>query len=136
MLVIFWLRESSQTTQRPTKRQAQDHPRNLIYPNVFLNLYSEDASLASVERLFHILAPRKEKAFCPFPLFLLGSRTSVFLLRRIREEHALYLVKCSQRYFGARLFRDLKVTILDCVFISCCMVFHPRLSNIGLIAAS
>ena len=92
--------------------------------------------MVSVERLFHILAPRKEKAFCPCAVVFLGNPTTVLLLRRLREEHALFLLRSSQRYFGARFLRDLKVTIFDCVFINCCLVFHPKLSNIGLIAAS
>ena len=41
-------REASQTTQRSTNRQTPDLPRNLIYTNVFLNLFSEGASLPSV----------------------------------------------------------------------------------------
>ena len=68
MLVLFWPRVLSDYPKTHQKA-GPDHPRNLIYPNVFLNLYSEGASLASVERLFHILVPRKEKAFCPCPVF-------------------------------------------------------------------
>ena len=121
---------------KPEARQTPRSPEKPIYPNVFLNWYREGASLVSVERLFHILAPRKEKAFCPGVVFFLGNLTSVLVLRRFREEHELFLLKSSHRYLGARFLRGLKVTIFDCVFINCCMVFHPKLSNIGLIAAS
>ena len=135
MLVLFWQRGPSDDPRAHQKADPRSSEKSHL-PKCFLNLYSESASLASVERLFHILAPRKEKAFCPCTVFFLGSLTSVYVLQRLREEHALFLVKSSLRYFGVRLFRDLKVTILDCVFISCCIVFHPKLSNIGLIAAS
>ena len=77
-LLHLFVRESSQTTQRPTERHHHHHPRSSKKPHLpkcFLNLYREGASLASVEMLFHILALRKEKAFCPCPVFFLGSRT-------------------------------------------------------------
>ena len=92
--------------------------------------------MASVERLFRFLAPRKEKAFCPCPVLFLGNLTLVFVLRRLQEEHTLFVLKSSQRYFGAIVFSNLTVATFDYVFINCCMVFHPKLSNTGLIAAS
>ena len=38
----------------------------------FLNFVSEDANLSSIARLFRILAPLKEKAFCPCAVFFLA----------------------------------------------------------------
>ena len=115
---------TTRPTQNPTADSAEAKPktrgqadpqiiRETYLPKCFLNWYREGASLVSVERLFHILAPRKEKTFCPCAVFFLGNLTSVLVLRRLREERALFLLKSSQRYFGARFLGDLKVTIFD-----------------------
>ena len=135
LLVLFlffiWVgREASKTTQGSTDPQII---RETSLPKYLLNSYRKGDSLVSVERLFQILAPRKEKAFCRRTVFFLGKLTSILVLRRLREEHALSLLKSSQRYFGARFLRDLKVTIFDGLLINSCTVFHPTLSNIGLI---
>ena len=67
------------------KTRGQADPQNIretYHPNVFLKWYRESARLVSVERLFHILVLRKEKAFCPCAVFFSSNLTS---LRRLRE---------------------------------------------------
>ena len=44
----------------------------------FLKLPREDAVLDSARRLFHSLAPRKEKYFCPFAAFILPLILNLF----------------------------------------------------------
>ena len=43
----------------------------------FLKLFREDAVFDSAGRLFHILAPRKEKHFCPLADLFFGNLKSV-----------------------------------------------------------
>ena len=83
--------------------------------------------------IFHILEPQKEKVFCPCVVFILGILASVLVLLRIREMEALFLFKRLNRYCGAIFFTDLQVITLIYVKISCCSVFHPNFSKIGLI---
>ena len=64
----------------------------------FLKLPKEDAVLDSAGRLFHSLAPRKEKHFCPFADLFFGNPKSVSVFRRMREEHAEFLVKRLHKY--------------------------------------
>ena len=58
----------------------------------------EDAFLDSAGRLFHNLAPRKEKHFCPFADLFFGNLKSVSVFRRLREEHAEFFVKRLHKY--------------------------------------
>ena len=58
----------------------------------FLKLSKEDAVFDSAGRLFHILAPRKEKHFCPLADLFFGNVKSVSVFRRLREEHAEFLL--------------------------------------------
>ena len=64
----------------------------------FLKPRREDAFLDSARRLFHNLAPRKEKYFCPFAELFFGNLKSVSVFRRLREEHAELLVKRLHKY--------------------------------------
>ena len=66
-----------------------------------------DANLASLGRLFHILAPQKKNAFCSCRVFFFGNLTLVFVLRKLQEGQALFLLNRIYRYCGARFFRDL-----------------------------
>ena len=59
----------------------------------FLKLFREDAVFDSAGRLFHILAPRKEKHFCPLADLFFGNLKSVSVFWRLREEHAEFFVK-------------------------------------------
>ena len=59
----------------------------------FLKLPREDAVLDSAGRLFHNLAPRKEKHFCLFADLFFGDLKSVSVFQRLRDEHAEFLVK-------------------------------------------
>ena len=63
---------------------------------------------AAVERSFQHLAPLNEKHFCPLAERLNGRLKSVFVFRRLRVELTVFLVKISQRYLGAMLFKHLK----------------------------
>ena len=74
----------------------------------FLKLFREDAVFDSAGRLFHILAPRKEKHFCPLADLFFGNLKSVSVFRRLREEHAEFFVKRLHRYCGAKSLSDLK----------------------------
>ena len=82
------------TNHRPGRPRLSKKPHE---PKCFFNLCWNDNSLALVERLFHILAPRKEKAFCPCAVFFLGILASVFVMQRLRAEHKLFFSKSSQR---------------------------------------
>ena len=62
----------------------------------FLKPSREDAFLDSTGKLFHNLAPRKEKHFCPFTD--LCNLKSVSVFRRLREEHAEFFVKKLHKY--------------------------------------
>ena len=77
-----------------------------------VNCCNQDANFASLDRLFHILVPQKEKAFCPCIVFILGNLTSVLVLQRLQKVQALFLLQRSDRYFGARLYKDLKIVAL------------------------
>ena len=59
----------------------------------FLKPLREDAVLDSAGRLFHSLAPRKEKHFCPFGDLFFGNLISVSVFRRLREEHTEFVGK-------------------------------------------
>ena len=64
----------------------------------FLKPPREDAVLDSAGRLFHNLAPRKEKHVCPFADLFFGNLKSVSVFRRLREEHAEFFVKRIHKY--------------------------------------
>ena len=69
----------------------------------FLKPPREDVVLDSAGRLFHSLAPRKEKHFCPFADLSLAtlnhSQCSGDCGRSmLREEHAEFLVKRLHKY--------------------------------------
>ena len=83
-------------------------------------------------RLFHILAPRYEKHFCPFADFFFGNRKSVWVFRRLWEEHADFFVKRLRRYCGAKSLSDLKTIILDSFSMSSSMVCQPNSAISGL----
>ena len=68
----------------------------------FLKSLREDAVLDSVGWLFHSLAPRKEKHFCPVADLFFGNLKSISVFRRLREEHAEFLVKRLHKYRGAK----------------------------------
>ena len=79
----------------------------------FLKLFREDAVFDSAGRLFHILAPRKEKHFCPLADLFFGNLKSVSVFRRLREEHAEFFVKRLHRYCGAKSLSDLKTIVYE-----------------------
>ena len=84
------------------------------YPLIdFLKPFKEDNVLDSAGRLFQSLAPRKEKRFCPIAEFFFGNLKSVSVFRRLRKEHAEFLVKRLHRYCGARSLNDLRTILLD-----------------------
>ena len=86
--------------------------------------------------LFHILAPRYEKHFCPFADFFFGNLKSVSVFRRLWEEHAEFFVKRFHRYCGARSLSDLKTIILDSLSMSSSMVCQPNSAISGLLGVS
>ena len=92
----------------------------------FLKLFREDAVFDSAGRLFHILAPRKEKHFCPLADLFFGNLKSVSVFRRLREEHAEFFVKRLHRYCGAKSLSDLKTIVLDSLLMSSSMVCQPN----------
>ena len=102
----------------------------------FLKPFREDAVLDSAGRLFHSLAPRKEKHFCPFAEFFFGNLKSVSVFRRLREEHAEFLVKRLHRYCGAKSLSDLKTIVLDPIPMSSSMVLQSNSTISGLLGAS
>ena len=64
----------------------------------FLKPPREDAVLDSAGRPFHSVAPWKEKHFCPLADLFFGNLKSVSVFRRLREEHAEFLVKRLHKY--------------------------------------
>ena len=102
----------------------------------FLKLFREDAVFDSAGRLFHILAPRKEKHFCPLADLFFGNLKSVSVFRRLREEHAEFFVKRLHRYCGAKSLSDLKTIVLDSLLMSSSMVCQPNFAISGLLEAS
>ena len=82
----------------------------------------EDAVFDSAGRLFHILAPRYEKHFCPFADFFFGNLKSVSVFQRLWEAHAEFFVRRLHRYGGAKSLSDLKTIILDSLSMSSSMV--------------
>ena len=94
------------------------------------------AVLDSAGRLFHSLAPRKEKHFCPFAEFFFGNLKSVSVFRRLREEQAEFLVNRLHRYCGARSLSDLKTIVVDSLPMSSSMVFQPNSAKSGLLGVS
>ena len=78
----------------------------------------EVVSFASVGRPFQHFAPLNEKRFCPLAELLKGSLKSVFVFRRLRVVLTVFLVKISQRYLGAMLFKHLKTVRFTCLLIS------------------
>ena len=102
----------------------------------FLKPFREDAVLDSAGRLFHSLAPRKEKHFCPFAEFFFGNLKSVSVFRRLREAHAEFLVKRLHMYCGAKSLSDLKTIVLDSLPMSSSMVFQPNSTISGLLGVS
>ena len=91
----------------------------------FLKPPREDAFLDSAGRLFHNLAPRKEKHFCPFADLFCGNLKSVSAFRRLWEEHAEFFVKS-----------DLKTIVLVSLSMSSSMVFQPNSVISGLLGVS
>ena len=78
--------------------------------------------MASVERLFHILAPRK--AFCPCAVFFFGNLTSVFFLRRLRVEH----------YFDQKVHKSIlgqEVLYEDYFFRRVSLILKLRITNVS-----
>ena len=102
----------------------------------FLKPFREDAVLDSIGRLFHSLAPPKEKHFCPFAEFFFGNLKSVSVFRRLREEEAEFLVNRLHRYCRARSLSDLKTIVLDSSPMSSSMVFQPNSTINGLLGVS
>ena len=131
------LAKSSAETKPKTRGQADPQfPGKTYLPQCFSELVQGGCQFGLSREAVPYLGTSKGKGFLSLCCVLLGNLTSVLVLRRLREEDKLFLLNSSQRYLGARFLRDLKVIIFNCVFINCCLVFHPKLSNIGLIAAS
>ena len=72
-----------------------------VYCTFCLKTVTDGACLFSAGRLFHSFAPRYKKHFCPFADVFCGSLKSVFVLRRLRELLAEFLVKRLLMYCGA-----------------------------------
>jgi len=89
--------------------------------------------LASFDRPFQHLAPLNEKLFCPLAELFKGSLKSVFVFRRLRVALTVFLVKISQRYLGAMLFKHLKTVRFTCLLINSSIVFQPKLWTRGLL---
>ena len=102
---------------------------------IFLKLFREDAVFDSAGRLFHILAPRKEKHFCPLADLFFGNLKSVSVFRRLREEHAEFFVKRLHRYCGAKSLSNLKTIVLDSLLMSSSMACQPNFAISGLLEA-
>ena len=115
----------------PAATATKIHPCNQLYID-FLKLFREDACFDSAHRLFHNIAPRNEKHFCPFAEFFFGKLTSVPVLQRVRVEHCDFLVK----YCGASSLSDWNTIVLDSLLISCSMVFQPSSSISSLLGVS
>ena len=64
----------------------------------FLKTPREDASLDSAGRLFHSLAPRKEKHFCPFADLFFGN------LKSVSRNWVRYMKKICQIYSNSLSF--------------------------------
>ena len=114
------------------KKVPVPHP---LFQMALINYHNDDANLISVARLLHTFAPRKEKIFCPCIVFF-RTQASEFVLPRLREVQAVFLLNKLHRYSEARLFGALKGAIYVCVLVNCCMAFHPSLSKTGLIGVS
>ena len=92
--------------------------------------------MASVERPFQHFAPLNERYLCPVAELFTGSFKSVFVFRRLRVALTMYLVKISQRYLGAMLFKHLKTVRFTCLLINSSIVFQHKLWIRGLFGAS
>ena len=87
-------------------------------------------------RLFHSLAPHKEKHLCPFADLFFGNLKSLAVFRRLREEYAEFSVKRLHKYRGAKSLSDLKTIVLDSLPMSSSTVFQPNSVISGLLGAS
>ena len=96
---------------------------------------TEDNKFASIVSISQILASRKEEAIRPCVVLFLGTLISEFVLHKLQEVQILFLLEIYDRYFGTRIFRDLKITTLFCVQTNCGMVFHFKFFRISLIGA-
>ena len=92
----------------------------------------KDAVFDSAGRLFHVLAPRYEKHFCPFADFFTGNLKSVSVFRRLWEEHAEFFVKRLHRYCGAKLLSELilyHVRLQSCYHLSVLSLVQGKLCS-------
>ena len=60
-----------------------------------LQVFIEDACLASVERLFKNFAPLSEKHFCSLAELFKASLKSIFVFRSLHAASTVFLVKIS-----------------------------------------
>ena len=72
----------------------------------------EDACSACLGKLLQTLAPLYDKHFCLFDVFLFGICTSESVLLRLWDEEFEFVVKMSNKFWGANLLTDLNVIVL------------------------
>ena len=92
------------SSPKPKARQTPDPPRNLS-TQMFFEFVKGGCQLSLSRKAVPDLGTSKGKGFLSFDCVFLGNQTSVFVLRRLREEHALFFIEEFTKVFWGKILQ-------------------------------
>ena len=100
-----------------------DPPRNLT-TQIFFEFVKVGCQFSLSRQAVPYLGTWKGKGFLSFDCVFPGQPDMSICVAEVAGRTRTIFIEEFAKVLWARFFRDLKVTIFDCVSINCCMVFH------------